>query len=66
MLKDVAKVELAAQSYTGRGENGNSPAISMGIFQTPGSNAQDIINDIKLTKNSRKRLPRRNSLYRKL
>lgn len=47
MLKDVAKVELAAQSYTGRGENGNSPAISMGIFQTPGSNAQDIINDIK-------------------
>ena len=47
MLKDVAKVELASQNYTGRGENGNNPAISMGIFQTPGSNAQDIINNIK-------------------
>ena len=47
MLKDVAKVELAAQSYTGFAQNGDNPAVSMGIFQTPGSNAQDIINNIK-------------------
>lgn len=47
MLKDVAKVELAGLSYSGVGENGNYPAISMGIFQTPGSNAQEIIKDIK-------------------
>lgn len=47
MLKDIAKVELAGQSYTGIGENGNSPSISMGIFQTPGSNAQEIIKNIK-------------------
>jgi len=47
MLKDVAKVELAGQSYTGIGENGNNPSISMGIFQTPGSNAQEIIQNIK-------------------
>ncbi len=47
MLKDVAKVELAGQSYTGIGENGNNPSISMGIFQTPGSNAQEIIKNIK-------------------
>jgi HAE1 family hydrophobic/amphiphilic exporter-1 len=46
MLKDVAKVELA-QSYTGFAQNGDNPAVSMGIFQTPGSNAQDIINNIK-------------------
>ncbi|KQR94666.1 multidrug transporter AcrB [Chryseobacterium sp. Leaf180] len=47
MLKDVAKVELAGLSYSGVGENGNYPAISMGIFQTPGSNAQEIIKNIK-------------------
>ena len=47
MLKDVAKVEISAQSYTGFAQNGDNPAVSMGIFQTPGSNAQDIINNIK-------------------
>ncbi|MFC7345193.1 efflux RND transporter permease subunit [Chryseobacterium zhengzhouense] len=47
MLKDVAKVELGGLSYTGVGENGDNPSISMGIFQTPGSNAQEIIENIK-------------------
>ena len=47
MLKDVAKVELSALSYTGLAQNGDNPAISMGIFQTPGSNAQEIIKNIK-------------------
>lgn len=47
MLKDVAKVELGGLSYSGVGENGNNPSISMGIFQTPGSNAQEIIEKIK-------------------
>ena len=47
MLKDVARVELAALSYSGKAENGNFPAVSMGIFQTPGSNAQEIIENIK-------------------
>ena len=46
LLKDVAKVELSALSYSGLAENGDNPAISMGIFQTPGSNAQEIINNI--------------------
>ncbi len=46
-LKDVAKVELGAQSYSGIGENQNSPAISIGLFQTPGSNASQVIKDIK-------------------
>lgn len=58
MLKDVAKVELSAQSYTGFAENGDNPAVSMGIFQTPGSNAQDIINNIKTyLKSSEKQFP---------
>ena len=47
MLKDVAKVELSALSYAGSAENGDNPAVSMGIFQTPGSNAQEIIKNIK-------------------
>ncbi|HCN11339.1 MAG TPA: hydrophobe/amphiphile efflux-1 family RND transporter, partial [Chryseobacterium sp.] len=46
-LKDVAEIKLDAQNYTSVGENNGRTAISMGIFQTPGSNAQDIINDIK-------------------
>ena len=47
MLKDVAKVELGGLSYSGVGENGDNPSISMGVFQTPGSNAQEIIENIK-------------------
>ncbi len=46
-LKDVADVKLDALSYSSKAENRDYPAVSMGIFQTPGSNAQDIINDIK-------------------
>lgn len=58
MLKDVAKVELSALSYFNVAENGNYPAVSMGVYQVPGSNAQDIINDIKTyLKNSEKELP---------
>ena len=46
-LKDVAEIKLDALSYSGIGENNGNRSISMGIFQTPGSNAQDIIVDIK-------------------
>lgn len=58
-LKDVAEIKLDAQSYTSKGENNGRSSISMGIFQTPGSNAQDIIVEIKkfLEKNE-KTLPK--------
>ena len=46
-LKDVADIKLDALSYSGIGENMGNPAMSMGIFQTPGSNARQINNDIK-------------------
>ena len=46
-LKDVAEIKLDAQSYVGIGENNGRRSISMGIFQTPGSNAQEIISEIK-------------------
>lgn len=46
-LKDVATVELGAQSYSVYTRNGNSDAVVMAISQTVGSNAQDIISEVK-------------------
>lgn len=46
-LKDVADVALDAQSYAGVGENMDYPAMTIATFQTPGSNAREINNDIK-------------------
>lgn len=45
-LKDVAKIELGAQSYVGNSELDGHPAVAMAIYQTPGSNAQEIIQDL--------------------
>lgn len=47
-LKDVATVELGSLSYGGYSELNGKPATAMAIYQTPGSNAQDIINNIKV------------------
>lgn len=48
-LNDVAKIELDAQSYSSNAESLGHPAVFMGIFQTKGSNAEDIIENIKTT-----------------
>ncbi|MHC5309044.1 efflux RND transporter permease subunit [Myroides sp. LJL116] len=45
-LKDVAKVELGAQSYAGSSAMDGNPAVVMAIYQTPGSNAQEIIQNL--------------------
>lgn len=45
-LKDVATVELDAEGYGAISFTNGNPAISMGVFQTPGSNAQEIIDEI--------------------
>jgi len=45
-VKDVAKVELDAFSYSSLSRSKGYPALNFGVFQTPGSNAQDIIDDI--------------------
>jgi HAE1 family hydrophobic/amphiphilic exporter-1 len=45
-VKDVAKVELDAFSYSSASRTKGNPAVNFGIFQTPGSNAQVIIEDI--------------------
>ena len=57
-LKDVARVELGAQSYTVNTYTNGHPATVMIIFQTPGSNATEIIGNIKsLIKDTEKELP---------
>jgi hydrophobe/amphiphile efflux-1 (HAE1) family protein len=38
-LKDVARVELAAQDYSTQSYLGGNEAVGMGVFQKPGSNA---------------------------
>ena len=47
-LKDVARVEFGAQSYTGEISTMNHPAVTMAIIQTSGSNARQVI--INVTK----------------
>src|SRR5690554_6361367 len=47
-LKDVARIEMGAQGYTGVSRYNGLPAAAMAVYQTPGSNAQEIINEIKI------------------
>jgi len=47
-LNDVATIELDAQSYGSGAMSLGHPAVFMGIFQTKGSNAQDIIEKVKI------------------
>ncbi|WP_341216993.1 efflux RND transporter permease subunit, partial [uncultured Wocania sp.] len=51
-LNDVATIELDAQSYASNAMSKGHPAVFMGIFQTKGSNAQEIIENIKTTLNT--------------
>ncbi len=46
-LKDVARVELGAQDYSTIGKLNNRPVVNIGINQTPGANARDVINECK-------------------
>jgi len=58
-LKDVAKVELGAQSYAYNSEINGHPGATCMISQTAGSNANEIIQEIdKLTEEIAKELPK--------
>ncbi|MBD0823184.1 efflux RND transporter permease subunit [Aestuariibaculum marinum] len=46
-LKDVATVQMDAQGYESYGFTEGFPSVNMGIYQTAGSNAQEIITAIK-------------------
>lgn len=45
-VSDVAQVELDAEGYNGISYSYGYPGVSMGVYQTPGSNAQEIIENI--------------------
>lgn len=45
-LKDVADVELDAQNYGAVSYTNGNPGVSMAVYQTAGSNAQEIIETI--------------------
>ncbi|MEA1785673.1 efflux RND transporter permease subunit [Arenibacter sp. GZD96] len=58
LLRDIAKVELDAFSYTSISRSKGNPSINFGVFQTPGSNAQEIIEELYVTLESlKKRFP---------
>ncbi len=57
-LKDVAKVELDALTFSSFAESKGRPAVSMGISQTPGANAHEVVQNIdKYLKSIEKTLP---------
>ena len=48
-LRDVARVELGADTYTMNAEYDNAPAVIMSLSQTPGSNSLNIMDDVAKT-----------------
>ncbi|WP_295128565.1 efflux RND transporter permease subunit [uncultured Chitinophaga sp.] len=47
LLKDVARVELGAQSYSAYNLVNDHPAVGVAVVQSAGSNARDVINGSK-------------------
>ncbi len=45
-LRDVARIELGAQDYFWYAERNGSPAIAVGLYQIPGSNAVEVRNGV--------------------
>jgi HAE1 family hydrophobic/amphiphilic exporter-1 len=46
-LKDIARVELGAQSYDQYAEKGGVPSASLGIYQLPGANALAVAQGVR-------------------
>lgn len=44
-LKNIARIELGALSYTGSNATNGKPSVGISISQTPGSNARQVIED---------------------
>src|SRR5712671_785334 len=49
LLKDVARIELSADSYALRSLLDNKTAVALPIFQTPGANALQLSKDVRNT-----------------
>ena len=54
-LRDIARLELGASEYSLRSLLDNKPAVAIGIFQAPGSNALSISDNVRKTMNEIKR-----------
>ena len=54
-LKDVARIELGAQTYNVRGRLNGEPAAIMAIYQLPGSNALDGARGVRKAMNELRR-----------
>ncbi len=54
-LKDVAKVELGAFSYNTKNITNGNPSVAVAVYQTSGSNAQEIIKDVITTLDNAKK-----------
>ena len=48
-LRDVARIEMGAAEYSLRSLLDNQPAVGMGVFQAPGSNALAISDQVRAT-----------------
>ncbi|MFN4362034.1 MAG: efflux RND transporter permease subunit [Hylemonella sp.] len=48
-LRDIARLEMGAADYSLRSLLNNDPAVGMGVFQAPGSNALDISAQVRST-----------------
>jgi len=46
-LKDVARIQLDALTYTSTSTTNGKPSVGFAVSQTPGSNARDVINQSK-------------------
>ncbi len=49
LLKDIARIELSADSYSLRSLLNNKTAVALPIFQTPGANALQLSADVRRT-----------------
>jgi len=57
-LKDVARIELGAQSYNSEMQINGKPTTNVAVRQSPGSNARNLINDcLKVIDNASKSFP---------
>jgi multidrug efflux pump len=55
LLKDVARIQLGAGSYSLRSLLDNKTAVAIPIFQTPGANALDLSKNVRATMEQLKR-----------
>ena len=46
-LKDVAEIELGALSYVRKNSGMGNPGVAVGVYQTSGSNAKELIDEIE-------------------